>query len=169
MGLLLLTSCADHPPAVIENKSTLAVEEVPEVREATPRSPDYGPELPRGPHYVVEPGDTLYSVAFRLGMDHRTLAQFNGIDPPFVIRVGQSLTTAPSAAASAVCQNLPVRMRSRLPFRRAQRRPLQIRARADRIRPAVTRFVDRESGATQCAGRSMVLARKGGSEPGFLG
>ncbi len=75
MGLLLLTSCADHPPAVIENKSTLAVEEVPEVREATPRSPDYGPELPRGPHYVVEPGDTLYSVAFRLGMDHRTLAR----------------------------------------------------------------------------------------------
>lgn len=104
MGLLLLTSCADHPPTVIENKSTLAVEEVPEVREATPRSPDYGPELPKGPNYVVEPGDTLYSVAFRLGMDHRTLAEFNDIDPPFVIRVGQSLTTAPSAAQLAVAQ-----------------------------------------------------------------
>lgn len=104
MGLLLLTSCADHPPAVIENKSTLAVEEVPEVREATPRSPDYGPELPKGPNYVVEPGDTLYSVAFRLGMDHRALAEFNDIDPPFVIRVGQSLTTAPSAAQLADVQ-----------------------------------------------------------------
>ena len=101
MELLLLTSCADHPPAVIENRSTLAVVEVPEVREATPSSPDYGPELRRGPNYVVEPGDTLYSVAFRLGMDHRTLAEFNGIDPPFVIRVGQLLTTAPSTTAVA--------------------------------------------------------------------
>lgn len=35
MGLFLLTSCADHPPAVIENKSTLAVEEVPEIRGNT--------------------------------------------------------------------------------------------------------------------------------------
>ena len=102
MGLLLLASCADHPPAVIENKSTLAIEEVPEIREATPRSPDYGPDLPTGPSYVVEPGDTLYSVAFRLGMDHRTLAELNDIDPPFVIRVGQSLTTAPTPAKSAV-------------------------------------------------------------------
>ncbi len=104
MGLFLLTSCADHPPAVIENKSTLAVEEVPEIREATPVSRDYGPELPTGPNYVVEPGDTLYSVAFRLGMDHRTLAEFNDIEPPFVIRVGQSLNTAPTAAKSAVMQ-----------------------------------------------------------------
>jgi lipoprotein NlpD len=89
---------------VIENKSMRAIEEVPEVREATPPGPDYGLELPKGPNYVVKPGDTLYSVAFRLGMDHRTLAEFNDIDPPFVIRVGQSLTTAPTATQPAVEQ-----------------------------------------------------------------
>ncbi|GIS02197.1 MAG: hypothetical protein CM15mP103_07480 [Gammaproteobacteria bacterium] len=67
--------------------------------------PDYGPNLPAGPDYVVEPGDTLYAVAFRLGMDYRTLASLNKIDPPYVIRVGQALKTAPDAElanASAV-------------------------------------------------------------------
>jgi lipoprotein NlpD len=95
--VLLLVGCADNPPAVIENKSVAAVEVPPEVRQANANRPDYGPNLPAGPDYVVEPGDTLYAVAFRLGMDYRTLANLNDIDPPYVIRVGQSLQTAPDA------------------------------------------------------------------------
>jgi lipoprotein NlpD len=51
-----------------------------------------------GPDYVVEPGDTLYAVAFRLGVDYRTLASLNDIDQPYVIRVGQALKTVPNAA-----------------------------------------------------------------------
>ena len=95
--LLLLVGCADNPPAVIENKSVAAVDVPPEVRQTNANRPDYGPNLPAGPDYVVEPGDTLYAVAFRLGMDYRTLAGLNDIDPPYVIRVGQSLKTAPDA------------------------------------------------------------------------
>jgi len=49
----------------------------------------------------VEPGDTLYAVAFRLGMDYRTLANLNEIDLPYVIRVGQALKTVPDAAPEA--------------------------------------------------------------------
>lgn len=101
-SLLLLLGCADNPPAVIENKSVAAVDVPPEVRQANTNLPDYGRDLAAGPDYVVEPGDTLYAVAFRLGMDYRTLASLNNIDPPHVIRVGQSLRTAPDAALGSV-------------------------------------------------------------------
>ena len=89
--------CADKPPAVIENKSVPAAIETPEVRQATAPErtveADVGQMLQRGPNYIVQPGDTLYAVAFRLGMDYRTLAEINNIDPPYVIRVSQSLKT----------------------------------------------------------------------------
>ena len=97
-ALLLLIGCADNPPAVIENKSVAAVNVPPEVRQANANSPDYRRNLAAGPDYVVEPGDTLYAVAFRLGMDYRTLASLNNIEPPYVIRVGQALKTVPDAA-----------------------------------------------------------------------
>ena len=97
-SLLFLVGCADNPSVVIENKSVAAVYVPPEVRQAHTHRADYGPNLPTGPDYVVEPGDTLYAVAFRLGVDYRTLASLNNIDPPYVIRVGQALKTAPGAA-----------------------------------------------------------------------
>ncbi len=97
-SLLLISGCADNPPAVIENKSVAAVDVPPEVRQANTNLPDYERDLAAGPDYVVEPGDTLYAVAFRLGMDFRSLASLNNIDPPYVIRVGQSLRTATGAA-----------------------------------------------------------------------
>ena len=99
MGVLL-SACADHPPAVIENRSTTRVDVAPEVRQSMPSERPSAPseqvvntDLPQGPDYRVQQGDTLYSVAFRLGMDYRTLAQFNEIDPPFTILVGESLRT----------------------------------------------------------------------------
>ena len=99
--LLLLIGCADNPPAVIENKSVAAVDVPPEVRQTDSNFPDYGRNLAAGPDYVVEPGNTLYAVAFRLGMDYRTLASLNNIDPPYVIKVGQALKTVPDAAPEA--------------------------------------------------------------------
>ena len=101
VSLLLLVGCADTPPAVIENKSVAAVDVPPEVRQTNTNRPDYGPQLAAGPDYVVEPGDTLYAVAFRLGMDYRALASLNDIDPPYVIRVGQALKTAPEGVSGS--------------------------------------------------------------------
>ena len=110
----LLSACADHPPAVIENRSVKRVDVAPEVRHSMPsEQPSSSSErqsapseqevvadtgLPQGPDYRVQQGDTLYSVAFRLGMDYRTLAQFNDIDPPFTILVGESLRTVAPAS-----------------------------------------------------------------------
>ena len=117
-SVLLLVGCADNPPAVIENKSVAAVDVPPEVRQTNASRPDYGPNLPAGPDYVVEPGDTLYAVAFRLGVDYRTLASLNDIDPPYVIRVGQSLKTAPDAGranAAAVPETTATQSHSQQP------------------------------------------------------
>jgi len=59
--------------------------------------------------YTVKRGDTLYSIAFRYGMDFRDVAAGNGITPPYTIYPGQlilldistrpGVTSAPYAAA----------------------------------------------------------------------
>ncbi|WP_457977466.1 peptidoglycan DD-metalloendopeptidase family protein [Ectopseudomonas composti] len=45
----------------------------------------------RSGHYVVQRGDTLYSIAFRFGWDWKALAAHNGLRDPYVIRVGQTI------------------------------------------------------------------------------
>jgi lipoprotein NlpD len=51
-------------------------------------------------HYLVSPGDSLYSIAWRFGLDYRALAAANGIAAPYTIRVGQQIgldSTVPPA------------------------------------------------------------------------
>ena len=63
--------------------------------------PNYGPKLAVGIPYTVKRGDTLYAIAFRLGLDFRDLAARNGIKAPYMINVGQVLQTSkPVAVAS---------------------------------------------------------------------
>ena len=107
LSVLLAVGCADNPPATIENRSVVAVEEVPEVRQISPVGDDYGAQLQVGADYVVQSGDTLYAVAFRLGMDYRTLADINNIDPPYVIKVSQVLKTAASLDAPNLSPQKP--------------------------------------------------------------
>lgn len=51
-------------------------------------------------HRVVK-GDTLYGIAFRNGLDFRDLAQWNRIDPPYTIYIGQSLRLTPPGVVAA--------------------------------------------------------------------
>jgi len=51
--------------------------------------------------YVVRPHDTVYSIAWRYGLDFRDLARWNRIGPDFRIAVGQTLILAPVAATAA--------------------------------------------------------------------
>lgn len=44
--------------------------------------------------YVVQPGDTLYSIARRLGVSVEELARLNAIIPPYTIEVGQKLNVS---------------------------------------------------------------------------
>ncbi len=41
--------------------------------------------------YRVRSGDTLYSIAWRYGLDFHVLARWNGIKPPYTIYAGQTL------------------------------------------------------------------------------
>ncbi|MCY3574237.1 MAG: LysM peptidoglycan-binding domain-containing protein [Chloroflexi bacterium] len=44
--------------------------------------------------YVVQPGDTLSSIAARHNISYITLAELNGLAKPYVLQVGQTLTFA---------------------------------------------------------------------------
>ena len=46
-------------------------------------------------YYTVKPGDTLYGIAFHYGYDHREVAAWNNIDPPYRIYAGQTLAIIP--------------------------------------------------------------------------
>ena len=49
-------------------------------------------------HYTVRKGDTLYSIAWRFKLDHKELARWNGIRPPYTIFPGQRLVMNPMQA-----------------------------------------------------------------------
>jgi lipoprotein NlpD len=58
---------------------------------------DGGSQAARTPGvvHIVRKGDTLYSIAWGAGLDYRAVARWNGIEPPFVIRPGQTLRLRP--------------------------------------------------------------------------
>ena len=47
--------------------------------------------------YRVQPGDTLYSIAFRFGLDSQQLAEFNHLAPPYAVLVGQKINLLKNA------------------------------------------------------------------------
>jgi murein DD-endopeptidase MepM/ murein hydrolase activator NlpD len=65
----------------------------------------------RGGTIIVEPGQTLYSIARANGMTVAALASANGIDPPYTVRAGQRIRVPgvdeprPVAAYAPVNQN----------------------------------------------------------------
>ena len=50
--------------------------------------------------YTVKRGDTLYSIALDNGQDYREIAQWNNLDNPNLIRIGQVLRVRPPADAA---------------------------------------------------------------------
>ncbi len=49
--------------------------------------------------YVVQKGDTLYSIAFLHGVDYRDVAEWNHLDNPAAIKIGQQLQLRVSVTA----------------------------------------------------------------------
>ena len=52
--------------------------------------------------YRVKRGDSLHAIAFKYGLDWRDIAQWNGIDSPYVIHPGQELRLSPAPPRAAV-------------------------------------------------------------------
>ncbi len=59
-----------------------------------------GGELQSPGSYVVQPHDTLYSIAWRNGLDYRDLAAWNQLGPQYRIVVGERLRLEPPAPGS---------------------------------------------------------------------
>ncbi|MFK0311310.1 peptidoglycan DD-metalloendopeptidase family protein [Pseudomonas sp. NPDC090233] len=57
--------------------------------------------------YVVKPGDTLFSIAFRYGWDYKELAARNGIAPPYTIRPGQAIRFSSGSTGSTTVVSSP--------------------------------------------------------------
>ena len=75
-----------RPPARAAAKPAAPVE------KASP-----APAAPQG-FYTVKRGDTLYSIALEHGHEYREVAQWNSLDDPTKISVGQVLRVSPPAA-----------------------------------------------------------------------
>ena len=102
LAALVVAGCADNPPAPIETRSAItgsakSSSQAPVVADAR----DHPSDLVPGEPYTVVRGDTLYSIAFRLGLDYRALALANDISPPYTIYPGQRLNTVPDSRTAA--------------------------------------------------------------------
>jgi lipoprotein NlpD len=87
--VVLLAGCASqHKPAPVVDRTGAVARPTVVAPAAPPAAP--ATVVPEG-HYLVKKGDTLYSIALDNGADYRDVAQWNNLDDPTKIRVGQVL------------------------------------------------------------------------------
>ena len=90
---IAVSACASqHQAAPVVDRTGRAPEPPPPVAKVTAATPRTVGE----DEYEVKKGDTLYSIALEHGVDYRELAQWNALDDPSKIRVGQVLRTKPA-------------------------------------------------------------------------
>src|SRR5213075_1307227 len=119
--IVLSSGCASqHGPAPVVDRTGAA--RAPAPAAAKPGAAT--PAVPEG-HYLVKKGDTLYSIALENGADYREVAQWNSLDDPTRIRVGQLLRVTPPAPApgTAVVGKIPSRSVESRPLGEAAAKP----------------------------------------------
>lgn len=84
ISVLLMYGCHSMEPAPV-------TERLPTVKRpgTKPRAAKEGEWRPA--FHTVQKGDTLYAVALEYGLDYKELAELNGLEAPYTIRVGQRL------------------------------------------------------------------------------
>jgi len=98
--IVFVAGCSSQPqqsaPVVDRTARASAPQATPVAKEtaATPRT------LAED-QYEVKKGDTLYSIALEHGVDYRELAQWNSLEDPSKIRIGQVLRTKPEEGRGA--------------------------------------------------------------------
>jgi lipoprotein NlpD len=104
LGGCTVTSTREAP--VAERSTTTAQKPAAPPPAATTARPA-GPRVPAADGtYMVQPGDTLFSIAAAFGRDVKDLARWNNIDDPSRLRVGQTLRVVPPSSDTAAA--LPV-------------------------------------------------------------
>jgi lipoprotein NlpD len=111
--LIVLAGCASQKPApVVDRKQAQPRAKPPASAAAKPAPAAEGT-------YVVRKGDTLYGIALEHGADYREVAQWNRLDDPTKIQVGQVLRVAPPEDQSVQVG------RAKIP-ERGEARPLEL-------------------------------------------
>jgi lipoprotein NlpD len=97
----LLSACTTYKgPVPVVDRSVKPPPGAARSATAAPAAPASTP-VPDG-YYVVKKGDTLYSIALENGADYRDVAQWNGMDDPTKLSVGQRLRVKPPPDAVQV-------------------------------------------------------------------
>ncbi len=65
--------------------------------------------VPKSGVYRVLPGETLYSIAWRYGLDYRYIATLNHIPPPYHVVAGQRLSLARPVLSKKLIVSAPAR------------------------------------------------------------
>ncbi len=98
--LCALAGCSSQPqpsaPVVDRTARAGTPQPAPVAKETAPT-----PRTLAEGEYEVKKGDTLYSIALEHGVDYRELAQWNSLEDPAKIRVGQVLRTKPEEGRGA--------------------------------------------------------------------
>ncbi len=97
----LAAGCASRAPAPVDDRRPAPTAQPKPVLQPAPTA-RAAPGAARPGTYTVRRGDTLYSIALEHGADHREVAQWNRLDDPSKIRVGQELRVSPPEERGAV-------------------------------------------------------------------
>lgn len=99
-AVALLTACGRNAPD--EAATTLEASISPSSSAAviTTLPPTTEPPPTTTPEYIIQQGDSLSIIAQRFGVSTEDLANFNGIEDPNSIQIGQTLTIPPTTAAT---------------------------------------------------------------------
>jgi lipoprotein NlpD len=102
-AVLLAAGCATRSPAPVDDRRPVPTAQ-PRLPVLQPTAvPGTTPPVAAAPGmYIVKRGDTLYSIALEHGVDYRELSQWNRLDDPSKIRVGQELRVTSPEDRSAV-------------------------------------------------------------------
>jgi lipoprotein NlpD len=68
------------------------------------KAPDWRPQT-----YTVQKGDTLYSIALEHGHDYKDVAEWNGIQAPYTIRIGQVIRLSDAQTAGEAEGTTPLK------------------------------------------------------------
>lgn len=93
MAVIMLAGCkaSGNRRAPIEERETAVKKSQVPSKKTGQREQDVGTKF-----YVVQKGDTLYSIAFEHGLDYREVAEQNNIENPAAIQIGQQIKLLPS-------------------------------------------------------------------------
>ena len=96
---LVLIGCATQPPVPVIDRSNSTLASTVKPAESN---------APNNQMYIVQKGDTLYSISLNHGIDARKLAEWNNITDPKMLKPGQRISlSAPSEQNVARLKNSP--------------------------------------------------------------